>query len=140
MVLSLLDDFFAIGRTKEVTQIAFDLLLEALDEVGLPFHPDKTKPPNQDEEVLGVQFTAEYGHWKVGLPKDKATNLVELLTAFVEAPKRPTKRDVLSVAGKLGFAHQIWSGARSFVSEMFKVAYDGGYETGGAHGGHRRVR
>jgi len=128
VVLSLLDDFFCIGRNFEVTQLAYELLLEAMDQAGLPYHDDKTIGPNQDVEVLGVQFTLVNNDWLIGLPADKALNLATILDDFGNSTARPTKKEVLSLAGKLGFAHQMWPAARPFVSEMFRIAHNGGYQ------------
>ena len=127
VILTLLDDFLVIGRTRHATQVAFDILLTTFRELGLPFVDDKTEGPRQEIEFLGVWFALDpLRGWMMGLPADKHKDLRSKLKEVFERRGKMFKHAILSVAGKLGFANPILPLGRPRVSELFRLAHAGG--------------
>ena len=129
VVLSLLDDFLIIGRSKRCADVGFKILLNTFREIGLPFVDSKTESPRQRIEFLGVLFFLHHSIWHMGLPDDKHADLRGKLLEIVLTPRRKNvrKHTLLSVAGSLGFLHPIFPAGRPWCSEMFRLAHAGGY-------------
>ena len=131
VLLTLLDDFLVIGRTKAYAETAFRILLDTFIEIGLPFVDSKTESPRQRIEFLGVLFfLSRSSGWHMGLPADKHADLRGKLLAIATIPSKRSirKHALLSVAGSLGFVHPIFPAGRPWCSEMFRLAHAGGYK------------
>ena len=126
VVLTLIDDFLVIGRDQQRCAVAHDILLSTFRQLNLPFVMEKTEGPRQAIEFLGIWFSRPTGGgWHVGLPRDKWTDLVRHLDKMVKVRGKVKKVQLLSIAGKLGFAHSIMPLCRPLVSEMFLLAHSG---------------
>ena len=69
VVLSLIDDFLIIGRSKTLTQRGHDILLKTFRELNLPFVESKTEGARQAIEFLGAWFSRPSGaDWHVAYP------------------------------------------------------------------------
>ena len=127
VVLSLIDDFLIIGRSKEITHRAHTILLETFRDLNLPFVEEKTEGARQAIEFLGAWFSRPTGAgWHVGLPEDKFLDLSRELSTMSRLTNSVRRVKLLSLAGKLGFGHAIMPEMRPRVSEMFLLAHSGG--------------
>ena len=126
VVLTPIDDFLVIGRDRQRCAVAHDILLSTFRQLNLPFVMEKTEGPRQAIEFLGIWFSRPTGDdWHVGLPEDKWLDLVRQLRKMKTVRGKVKKVQLLSVAGKLGFAHSILPLCRPLVSEMFLLAHSG---------------
>ena len=80
-VVVYLDDFLVIGQTKEECQLAFDTLLQLLQDLGFQISWHKVLRPTQNLVFLGVELNTL--KCEMALPQDKLEDLHQLVSAFV---------------------------------------------------------
>lgn len=117
-VVVYLDDFLVIGQTKEECQLAFDTLLQLLQNLGFQISWHKVLHPTQNLVFLGVELNTL--KCEMALPQDKLEDLHQLVTAFV-AKRRATKKQLQRLAGKLNWACRVVYGGRTFLRRILDL-------------------
>ena len=119
-VVVYLDDFLVTGKTKEECQQTFDVLFQLLRKLGFAINFQKLVSPTQRLTFLGVIL--DTNSMTLELPKDRVTELKELLKTALQKPKL-SKHQLQSIAGKLNWATNCIYGGRFFLRRIFdKIA------------------
>ena len=116
-----LDDFFAIGpRGSDACHRAYHSFLDVSRQLGVPLAPSKCLPPATRLELLGVILDTDA--MTVSLPPAKLAAILDLLRALRSRDKC-TKRELLSVGGKLAHAATCVPPGRAFTRRILDAAY-----------------
>ena len=114
--------FFFAGSpgSQEYQQVLTDMLL-LCQAVQAPFKPEKVLGPTTLLSIPGIELdTIEM---RARLPSDKLSALLEELKSFSTAVHTCTKRQLLSLIGKLAFACKIIPAGRIFLSRLLDTAH-----------------
>ena len=112
-VLHYLDDFFvASPRGNNFCSSYVQLVKDAFDHLGVPIADDELEGPATRLTYLGIEIDSD--DMVIRLPEEKLFELRSLLEAWVVKHKC-TKRELLSLIGKLSFAAKVVKPRRLFV-------------------------
>ena len=120
-----LDDFFFVGLPQSDTcfKALSDMLL-LCQAVQAPVKPEKVLGPTTTLPILGILLDTVAGEAK--LPEEKLTALQQELQHFqnrATANQTCTKRQLLSLIGKLSFACKVIPAGRIFLSRLLDTAH-----------------
>ncbi|KAI8496689.1 amiloride-sensitive sodium channel [Branchiostoma belcheri] len=118
-ILAYLDDFLIIGATYEECRLAFETLLELLQHLGFEINWHKVIFPTRRLTFLGIDIDA--AERTLSLPVDKLNKLRTLL-CDISGRKRVSKRDLLSLLGKLNWAAKVVRGGRTFMRRLIELS------------------
>jgi hypothetical protein len=117
-----LDDFFGGHNAKPCTDRQFELFMGVMCTLNVPFNPDKCSPPAQWQKILG--FIWDTRSMTVRIPDDKYEAVRKLLLEIRNNPKRKqTKRELLSLIGKLRWCSVAMFAAHAFVRRLEERAH-----------------
>lgn len=114
-VVVYLDDFLVVGQTKQECQLAFDTLLQLLQDLGFQISWRKVIGPTQQLVFLGVELDTL--KCEMALPQAKLDDLHQVVTAFLSR-RRANKKQLQSLAGKLNWACRVVYGGRTFLRRI----------------------
>ena len=120
-----LDDFFFAGpaNTQECHQALADMLT-LCQAVQAPLKPEKVLGPATLLSILGIELDTI--KMRARLPPDKLTALMEELNNFSllhSSSHTCTKRQLLSLIGKLSFACKVIPAGRIFLRRLLDTAH-----------------
>lgn len=119
-LIHLLDDYLTAGPPQSpLCQQRLDTLLAVCDYLGVPVATEKTEGPATALTFLGITLDSDL--LEARLPPDKQSNLLDLL-ANLMARRKCTKRELLSLLGKLNFAARVVPSGRTFMRRLFDRA------------------
>ena len=110
-----LNDFLVVGQTKQKCQLAFDTLLQLLQDLGFQISWRKVIGPTQKLVFLGVELDTL--KCEMALPQTKLEDLHQVVTAFLSR-RRANKKQLQSLAGKLNWACRVVYGGRTFLRRI----------------------
>lgn len=118
-VIHILDDFF-IARPPPVSNCATALckVLTLLTDLDIPLAPNKTFPPSQVLEFMGI--TLDSLKMQARLPEDKLSSAQEKISAW-STRKVCRLKDLQSLIGTLQFACRVISPGRPFLQRMINL-------------------
>lgn len=114
-VVAYQDDFLCVAETYDTCLDAWVTMIELLLQLGLEVNRDKLVAPCTCLVFLGIQIDTV--QCNLALPEDKLQDICALLDAFLKM-RRATKRQFMSLAGKLNFAARVVRGARTFLRRL----------------------
>ena len=113
-VITYLDDFHIIAKSKEECVRALRVLLTLIRNLGFQINWRKVEDPAERKFLVilldSVQQTME-------LPQEKLSELEQLLSSFVTRT-RATRTQLQALAGKLNWACQAVRGGRTFLRRI----------------------
>ena len=120
-----LDDFFfaAPASSPACLNALLDMLL-LCRAVGAPVKPEKVLGPSTTLTILGIELDTDLRQAR--LPQEKLTALLEELSQFrlvYASHHRCTKRQLLSLIGKLAFACKVIPAGRIFLRRLLDTAH-----------------
>ena len=116
-----LDNYFAVGpRTSDACDRAYRSILDACRQLRVPLAPRKCVPPTTRIELLGV--TLDTVTMTASLPAAKTSALIELLRTM-QSREKCTKRELLSLGGKLAHASSCVPPGRAFTRRILDAAH-----------------
>lgn len=118
-VVHYLDDFFLVAPTKEKCLQNRNRILDLFAFLGIPVAEDKLEGPDTSLPYLGI--TVDSIANTISLPSDKVSSLRLHLTKFLKL-KKCTKRELLSLIGKLSFAAKVIKPGRLFLRHMINLS------------------
>ena len=118
-VFCYLDDIGVVCQDAAVAEVAFPLVLQLWDDLGVVASPEKCLGNNSRCTWLGLLLDLQAQ--SVELPEDKAAAYAEQLEGLAAASSA-TRAELLQAAGRLGFANAAHPAARPFVSEFYRLA------------------
>ena len=115
-----LDDYFIAGpANSKVCHNNLRLAISVFDKLGIPLAPEKVVSPCSTLTYLGIVIDSE--KMELRLPDDKMSDLSDLLASF-KVTRKITKRDLLSLIGKLSFASKIIPSGRTFIRRLIDLS------------------
>ncbi|XP_055353021.1 uncharacterized protein LOC129598954 [Paramacrobiotus metropolitanus] len=119
-VLHYVDDFFFAGpANSRLCQLVMEFFFLLCGDLGVPIALDKCDGPSTTITFLGVQIDTVTQ--TLSLPEEKLRDLLSEFQVFSNA-KSMTKRDLLSLIGKLSWATKIIPAGRIFLRRMINLA------------------
>ena len=114
-----LDDFFTIASNSSSCQTSVRCILHAFSLLGIPVATDKLVGPSQCLVYLGIEI--DCAAQEIRLPQDKLAELISLVSSW-KTKKKCTKRDLLSIIGKLSFACKVIKPGRMFLRRLIDLS------------------
>lgn len=118
-VIHYLDDFFVANSDRHSCQADVDTILHAFGMLGIPVAVDKLVGPSQCITYLGIEIDSR--ELTIRLPQAKLIDLLSILR-FWSDRKKCTKRELLSLIGKLSFASKVVKPGRLFLRRLIDLA------------------
>ena len=116
-----LDDFFTCGAAADSDECARNLqtIIDSFQQLGVPLAMDKLIGPVSILVYLGIEINTI--DQIIRLPEAKFRELLSELT-FWQQRKKCTKRDLLSLIGKLSFAAKVVRSGRIFLRRLIDLS------------------
>ena len=115
-----LDDFFLAGPNQsDICKNSMQTIIFLFARLGVPLAPDKVEGPTNVLTYLGIVIDTNL--MELRLPEDKLSALVDLLSAW-QIKRKCTKRELLSLIGKLSFASKIIPSGRTFLRRLIDLS------------------
>ena len=118
-VINYLDDLLIMSKTKTQNWLDLDLTINLLTSLGFMINWDKVCPPCQDITFLGIQVNSL--NRTLSLPPPKLTKLKDLIHSW-QLKKRCSKKELLSLLGRLNWACRVVRGGRTFLRRLIDLA------------------
>ncbi len=120
-----LDDFFFAGQhTDKACDKAFSDMIFLCERLGVPLKPEKLVRPTTQLTFLGIYLDSVAQ--KASLPSDKLDSLLDCLSHHLSLHHRAahtSKRELLSLIGKLSFATKVVPAGRIFLRRLLDLAH-----------------
>ena len=114
------DDFFTAGPAgSPQCQSSLKIIQQVFDKLGVPLTPDKLQGPTTVLTYLGIEIDSD--DQVIRLPDDKYCDLHSQLTQWT-GKKECTKRELLSLIGKLSFAAKVVRSGRLFLRRLLELS------------------
>ena len=115
-----LDDYFIAGPPcTHLCQEYLDCFLRVCQRLGVPVAMDKVEGPLTTLVFLGLELDSTLQH--IRLPQEKLKQLQQELQLWKEC-KKTTKRNLLSLIGKLAFAARAVPAGRLFTRRLIALS------------------
>lgn len=114
-----LDDFFLANSSEASCALDKDTILAVFEALGVPVSLDKLVGPSQIITYLGIEIDSRLGI--IRLPEEKLKELLSLLEKWLHQ-KKCTKRELLSLIGKLSFACKVVKPGRMFLRRLIDLS------------------
>ena len=114
------DDFLLVSpSTLSVAKYQLQTVLSAFNYLKVPTAPEKTVGPSTKVVYLGILIDS--ANMTIQIPPDKLHELTTILPTWLHR-KKCTKRDLLSLIGKLSFACKVIRPGRIFLRRLIDVS------------------
>lgn len=115
-----LDDYLTIGpRDSPVCRDNLDILHDACIDIGFQTNPDKRVAPTTKIEFLGIEIDSNTMELRIS--QERLRDIRSELESWM-GKLRATKRQLLSIAGKLAFVSKVVRHGRSFIRHIYDCA------------------
>ena len=115
-----LDDYITMGDAgSDECQRNLDIMIDTCDDLGFTLNPDKVCQPSTVMTYLGIELDTDV--FEARITQDR---LQEVLSELKEWSTRvtATKRQILSLVGKLQFVSRVVRPGRTFLRRMISLA------------------
>ena len=113
-----LDDILIISENKSQSWLDLDKTINLLVSLGLDINWDKVEPPTQSLSFLGVQIDTVKR--VLSLPPLKLAETKDLINTWLQK-KRASKKQILSLLGKLNWCCRVVFGGRTFMRNIINL-------------------
>ena len=115
-----LDDFITVGPpNSSVCSENLDIMVQVCDDVGFTLNPSKLVKPTTCIEFLGIVLDSE--RMEMRISEDRLHRIMTELTEW-RSRKKATKREILSLLGKLIFISRVVQSSRTFVRRIIELS------------------
>lgn len=115
-----LDDYFTCGKNDtEECQKNLEIMIATCDILGLPVNPKKISLPSTCIEFLGIIIDTDLMELRIS--EERFDDVIDELKLWCNK-KKGSKRDLLSLLGKLVFLSQIVVPGRIFLRRMYDLS------------------
>ena len=111
-IIHYLDDYYCACASREEALRMLDIMVSSAESAGFTVQKDKTHGPARVLEFLGVTIDTVDGQLKIS--PERLSEIKELLSEW-EAKKSCSKRDLLSLIGKLSFCARVVRDGKKFL-------------------------
>ena len=116
-----LDDFLIVGKPSSAEcEIALQKMLHICKQLGFPIAERKIEGPTTVITFLGILLDTV--KMELRLPSDKLEALTSLLQQWSTTKKKATKRELLSLIGKLSFAAKVIPASHIFLRRLIDLS------------------
>ena len=120
-IIHYLDDFLIVGKPSSAEcKIALQKMLHTCKQLGFPIAERKIEGPTTVITFLGILL--DTATMELRLPHDKLEALTSLLRQWNTTKKKTTKRELLSLIGKLSFAAKVIPAGRIFLRRLIDLS------------------
>ena len=117
-----LDDIVTIASTKEQCQNSLDIILATCRNCGFEVQAKKTEGPSKVITYLGLEIDTVKR--QVRIPESKQAEINDELVKW-QSKQCATKREILSLLGKLNFCAQVVKNGAKFTRRLIECAKKG---------------
>ena len=117
-VVNYLDDFIAVGETKEVCLCARGRMVSVLRTLGFHVSFDKLTFPSTCVTYLGIEIDSD--RFELRLPEGKIEKLKSLLD-YYSTKKRISKKNLESISGYLSHCSHVVKGGKMFCRSIYDL-------------------
>ena len=114
-----LDDFFLAANTLSDCESDMNLTCEVFQRLGVPLAPEKIVGPDSSITYLGIVIDSQ--KMEIRLPNEKFEELLSSLRQW-QCVKKCTKRELLSLIGKLSFASKVIPAGRTSLRRLIDLS------------------
>ena len=114
-----LDDYITCAPTRKQCRINLNIMLKMCEIVGFVVNPDKIIEPATTIEFLGIIIDSIKMETRIS--QDRLRDIIQELSEFV-GRQWCTKRQLLSLIGKLEFINRVVKPGRSFTRRMIDMS------------------
>ncbi len=114
-----LDDTFTCNSTRESCQASIDIFNETARLAGFTVQEDKCTKASQVMEFLGVVINTVEG--TLSISQERMSEIVSLLEKW-QQKRSCTKRQLLTLIGKLSFAARVIRSGRTFLRRLIDLS------------------
>ena len=119
-LLHYLDDFLLVGPQEQPTcQEAMATMLQVCERMGVPVATEKCEGPATCITFLGIVLDSSLQQLR--LPPDKLQEISSLTRSWL-GKRKVTKRELLSLIGKLSFAAKVVPAGRLFLRRLMQLS------------------
>ena len=118
-VFHYLDDFITFGETVDECQGNLDMMLETCKTVGFDVNPEKVVDATPVLEFLG--FIIDTNKMEIRISQERLDDITDELQRW-KVKTCCTKRELLSLIGKLTFISKVVRSSRTFVRRMIELS------------------
>ena len=120
MIVNYADDFFLVGgQDKQIAQQQLDTVILAFDEMGVPLAKEKIVGPVHNLTYLGIGINSN--DLTIEITKERYEETMSLLPRWLQR-RTCTKRELLSLIGKLSFVCKIVRPGRIFLRRLIDLS------------------
>lgn len=119
-IIHYLDDFLIAGRTYAECKQALQRMLEVCKQLGFPIAVNKVEGPTNIITFLGILLDTV--KMEMRLPPEKLEALLLLLSQWQTKRRKATKRELLSLIGKLSYAAKVIPAGRIFLRRLIDLS------------------
>ena len=115
-----LDDYITAGHpNSDECATNLSIMLETCNDVGFEINPDKIEPPTTMIEFLGIIMDTV--KWELRISEQRLTDILMELEQWL-GRKKATKRELLSLIGKLSFISRVVRPGRTFIRRIINLS------------------
>ena len=118
-VIRYMDDYLTVSRSFETCQNSLSIMLDTCRRAGFEVQPEKVTEPDKVVEFLGIIIDSESKELRISEER-----LSEIYGLVLEWRNKTvcTKRQLLSLIGKLIFVSRVVRSGRSFVGRLINLS------------------
>ena len=115
-----LDDYVTVGPPcSHICQKNLDIMMKVCNDVGFTINPSKLVQPTTCIEFLGIVLDSE--RLELRISEERLRNILSELAVWRHR-KKATKREILSLLGKLIFISRVVQSSRTFVRRIIQLS------------------
>ena len=114
-IVRYVDDFIVVAPTKIECQTRLDSVIKLCQEAGFSIQASKITAPSTTTEFLGIVIDSEREELRIS--QERLRELTTEVDTWLTRDKA-TKRQLLSLIGKLSFAAKVVRTGRAFISRL----------------------
>ncbi len=114
-----LDDFLTVSEGEKSTQESLDIIIKTCQEAGFDIQPSKTVKPTKIIEFLGIVIDCV--HKQLRISEERLQEVYDELVLWITR-KWATKRELLSLIGKLSFCSKVVRDGEKFIRRLIHLS------------------
>ena len=117
--LHYLDDFWSVSASKDEAENSLKIITDTIKNAGMEIQESKTVSPTRTIEYLGIIIDTNL--WQLRISPDRLNEIKEDLVAW-KGKSKCSKRQLLSLIGKLMFCSNVVKDGRKFVGRLIDLS------------------
>lgn len=114
-----LDDFVTLHKSREMCDRNLEMMLQICAEIGFAVNSKKVTPANTETEFLGIVI--DTNNMELKISEDRLCSVLSELYQWY-GKETCTKRQLLSIIGKLTFVSRVVKSGKTFVRRLIQLS------------------